>query len=110
MNLDFLNHFNKKEDANLNDFASDLNAFLENTLSTFKNGDSFTIDRFEQSSVVLENRSSGRMHTISMDKIPNNAKEGDILTFLNGELLLDADKTKSVSDRIQSKFDRLKKK
>ena len=32
MNLDFLNHFNKKEDANLNDFASDLNAFLENTL------------------------------------------------------------------------------
>ena len=77
---------------------------------TFKNGDSFTIDRFEQSSVVLENRSSGRMHTISMDRIPNNAKEGDILTFLNGELLLDADKTKSVSDRIQSKFDRLKKK
>ena len=110
MNLDFLNHFNKKEDANLNDFASDLNAFLENTLSTFKNGDSFTIDRFEQSSVVLENRSSGRMHTISMDRIPNNAKEGDILTFLNGELLLDADKTKSVSDRIQSKFNRLKKK
>ena len=59
---------------------------------------------------MLENRSSGRMHTISMDRIPNNAKEGDILTFLNGELLLDADKTKSVSDRIQSKFDRLKKK
>ena len=45
-----------------------------------------------------------------MDKIPNNVKEGDILTFLNGEFLLDADKTKSVSDRIQSKFDRLKKK
>ena len=45
-----------------------------------------------------------------MDKIPNNVKEGDILTFSNGEFLLNVDETKSVSDRIQYKFDRLKKK
>lgn len=110
MNLDFFNHLSKKEDSNLNNFASDLNAFLENTLSNFKNGDSFTIDRFEQNSVVLENRSTRKMYTIPMDKLPNNVHEGDILTFLNGKFLLDANKTKSVSDNIQNKFDRLKKK
>ena len=110
MNLDFLNNLSKKEDSNLNNFTSDLSDFLENNLPTFKNGDSFTIDRFEKSSAVLENRATGKMHTISIDKIPKDVKEGDILTFLNGEFLLDADKTKSVSDRIQNKFDRLKKK
>ena len=110
MNLDFFNHLNKKENSNLSNFTSDLSEFLENDLSNFKNGDSFTIDRFEQNSVVLEDRSTGKMHTISMDKIPNNVKERDILTFLNGEFLLNVDKTKSVSDRIQNKFDRLKKK
>lgn len=110
MNLDFFNNFHKKEDSNLSNFALDLDKFLENNLSTFKNGDSFTIDRFEKDSVVLENKITRKMYTTTIDKLPNNVKEGDILTFLNGEFLLDIDKTKSVSDRIQNKFDRLKKK
>ena len=110
MNLDFLNNLNKKEDSSLSNFTSDLSKFLENSLSNFKNGDSFTIDRFEQNSVVLEHRSTGKMHTISIDKMPKDVKEGDILIFLNDKFLLDIDKTKSVSDRIQNKFDRLRKK
>lgn len=110
MNLDFFNNLNKKEDSNLNSFVSDLQEFLVNNTPSFHNGDTFTIDRFEQNTVVLENRITGKIYIVSVDRIPSNVKEGDILTFLNGEFKFDANKTKSTSDRIQNKFDKLKKK
>lgn len=110
MNLDFFNNLNKKENSNLNDFVSDLHEFLTHNVSTFDNGDTFTIDRFEKNNVIIENRATGKMLTISVDKIPNNVKEGDILIFLNGEFQFNSDKTKSISDRIQNKFNKLKKK
>lgn len=110
MNLDFFNNLNKKENSNLRNFISDIQEFLTHNVSTFQNGDTFTIDRFEKTNVIIENSTTGKMHTISIDKIPNDVKEGDVLTFLNGNFYFNVEKTKAISDRIQNKFDKLKKK
>ena len=110
MNLDFFNNLNKNNNSDLYEFSSELTNFLNNTLSKFNNGDSFTIDRFENNFAVLEKRNTNTFINIPISKIPNDVKEGDILVFHNSEFLLDVDKTKSVNNRIENKFDRLKKK
>ena len=110
MNLDFLNNFNKKIENSSNDLSKDLNNFLESSIPTFNNGESFTVDRFENNFVVLENRKTGKMINIAIDKLPNNSKEGDILLIINGQFILDKNDTCHLHEDIQSRLDRLKKK
>lgn len=81
-----------------------------NNLDRFKDGEKFTVDRFENNSAVLENRETGIFFNVSIFKLPNNLKEGDILLISNGSFILDNQETLNVQEAIQSKFDRLKKK
>ncbi len=81
-----------------------------NDLEIFRDGETFTIDRFENEFAILENRETGKFFNISIFKLPNNLKEGDILSFSNGQFFLNDDKTTHVQEDIQSKFDKLKKK
>ena len=110
MNLDFFNNLNKKINDSISDFTKDLNNFLENNNLSFKDGDCFTVDRFENDFVVLENRKTRKLVNIAINKLPSNLKEGDILSYKNGHFLLDNNKTNKLQNDIQSRFNNLKKK
>lgn len=75
-----------------------------------RDGDTFTVDRFENEFAVLENRNTRKTINISIFKLPNNLKEGDILTVFNGHFILNNEDTQNISTNIQSRFDKLKKK
>lgn len=124
MNLDF---FNRIEDAiertiDKKDSSNELN--IENiTKETISNEnmtveeielankldaiEEFTIDRFEEDIVVLEDRKTGNMININKEEIPEKAKEGDILKRINGKYILDENRTQEVEDRIKRKMDDL---
>ena len=67
----------------------------------------YTIERFEENIVVLENRENQKMINVGRDKIPEWVKEGDIVRVINGKILKDEKKTEEVSERIKNKMDDL---
>ena len=67
----------------------------------------YTIERFEENIVVLENRENQKMINVGRDKIPEGVKEGDIVRVINGKILKDEKKTEEVSKRIKNKMDDL---
>ena len=67
----------------------------------------YTIERFEENIVVLENRENQKMINVDRDKIPEWVKEGDIERVINGKILKDEKKTEEVSERIKNKMDDL---
>ena len=75
-----------------------------------RDGDTFTVDRFENEFAVLENRNTRKIINISIFKLPNNLKEGDILTLSNGNFILNNEETQNIQNDIQSRFDKVKKK
>ena len=75
-----------------------------------RDGDTYTVDRFENEFAVLENRSTKKNINISIFKLPNNLKEGDILTVSNGKFILSNEEIQSLQNDIQNRFDKLKKK
>lgn len=107
MNLDFFNNLSKKINDSISDFTKDLNNFLEN--NSFKDGDCFTVDRFENNFVVLEDRQTENLINVSINKLPSNIKEGDLLSFQNGNFILDKEQTNKLQNDIQSRFNKLKK-
>ena len=68
----------------------------------------YAIDRFEEDSAVCET-SGRRMVNIPFEDIPPDSKEGDILRFEAGIYIKDTEATDVNRQRIQSKFNRLKK-
>lgn len=67
----------------------------------------YTIDRFEENKVVIENRESKEIKNIEKDKIPNNCKEGDIIKCINGKYFLDEEQTQKREKEIQEKYKKL---
>lgn len=104
MNLDFYNNLNKKNDKSSNNFREDLNNYL-----LFMDGDFFTVDRFEDHIAVLENRHTGKLINITINNLPKDVKEGDILSVIDGKLCINEEKTNCLSKNIQSRFNKLKK-
>ena len=67
----------------------------------------YTIDRFEENIAVLEDRKTGKMKNIEKEKIPENAKEGDIIKCINGKYFIDEEETKKVENEIEEKYKNL---
>ena len=67
----------------------------------------FTIDRFEEEMVVIENRKTKEMVNLSKNQIPEGCREGDILKCINGKYFLDKEKTEMVEKEIEEKFKNL---
>lgn len=67
----------------------------------------FSIDRFEENIAILENRESGELINIEIEKLPEDVKEGDILKCINGKYILDKNRTKEETDNIKNKMDSL---
>lgn len=88
------------ENSNINEteieLAKKLNAIQE-----------FSVDRFEDNMVVLENREDGNKINVERSKLPNDIKEGDILKSINGKYSLDKEKTLDETNRIKDKMNHL---
>lgn len=67
----------------------------------------YTIDRFEENIVVLEDRKSGKMKNVERNKIAEECEEGDILKCINGKYILDKEETKRLENDIQDKYKNL---
>ena len=109
MKFDLFNNLNQNISSNnsnnfIESFINELKTYLEQSFNPM-----YTLDRFEGSFAVLENRNSKKMIDIPISNIPSEAKEGDILKLSNGSYIIDHEETKIVSDRIKQKMDNLKK-
>ena len=109
MKFDLFNNLNQNISSNnsnnfIESFINELKTYLDQSFNPM-----YTLDRFEGSFAVLENRNSKKMIDIPISAIPSNAKEGDILKLSNGSYIIDHEETKIVSDRIKQKMDNLKK-
>ena len=78
------------------DLAKKLNAIQE-----------FSIDRFEKNFAVLENRDTREIINIEKEKIPKEAKEGDVLKCISGEYFLDKNFNEQKRKEIKDKMDNL---
>lgn len=67
----------------------------------------FTVDRFEENYVVLENRNTNEIINVNKNELPEGIDEGDILDKINGKYILDRNKTEEVSNRISDKMNNL---
>lgn len=67
----------------------------------------FSIDRFEDNFAVCENRQTGELINIPISELPENAKEGSILTLENGKYILDIESTKKEQKEIKNLVDNL---
>ncbi len=67
----------------------------------------FTVDRFEENYVVLENRKTNEFINVDKSNLPDGINEGDILNRINGKYTVDRDKTEEVSNRISDKMNNL---
>ena len=59
----------------------------------------YVIDRFEGVLAVVED-SLGNMQNVCRDKLPQNAREGDVIVEENGVYTVDADKTHLRAEKI----------
>ena len=67
----------------------------------------FTVDRFEENYVVLENRKTNGFINVNKNELPEDIDEGDILDRINGKYIIDRNKTEEVSNRISDKMNNL---
>ncbi len=111
MNLNFFEELGKainetieKQKVNNIDKLEDEEIELARKLDAIEQ---FTIDRFEENFVVLEDRKTGKMENIEKYKIPDGCNEGDILKCINGKYILDKDETIKVEKEIEDKYKNL---
>lgn len=64
----------------------------------------FTIDRFEEDMVVLENRKTGEMIDVNKEDLPDNLKEGTILKKINGKYFIDEKLNQEISEKLEDKL------
>ena len=67
----------------------------------------FTVDRFEEKYVVLENRKTNEIINVNKNELPEGIDEGNILDKITGKYIIDRNKTEEVSNRISDKMNNL---
>lgn len=70
----------------------------------------YTVDRIEENIVILENRTNNKIIEVELNKLPENIKEGDILTISNNTYIIEENKTKEIKNNIRDRFNKLKNK
>ncbi len=68
----------------------------------------YIIDRIEQDIVICEEE-SGSKAKFSLQEIPKEAREGDVLLNINGVFRIDEEETKRRRQKIREKLNRLLK-
>ena len=70
----------------------------------------YIVDRIEDNIAILENKETKETIDISLDILPNNLKEGNVLKYENNTYTLDKEQEEERRNAIISKFERLKNK
>lgn len=70
----------------------------------------FSIDRFENEFAICENMQTGEMVNIEKSLLPQEAKEGSIIKYENGNYVLDFEKTVKRQENIKNIVNNLFKK
>lgn len=70
----------------------------------------YSIDRFEENFAVCENLQTGEIVNIEKSNLPENAKEGSIVKYENGNYTLDNELTKEKQETIKNMVNNLFKK
>lgn len=70
----------------------------------------YCVDRIEGEIAILENLTTNEIIEVSMEHLPENVKETNILNLIDGIYTLDLKEEEQRKINIRSKFDRLKKK
>lgn len=94
---------NKSNNTNISEVQGIKNEEIElaNKLDAVEK---YTIDRFEENMVVLEDRKTCEIKSIEKEKMPENAKEGDIIKCINGKYFIDEEETKKAENEIDEKY------
>lgn len=67
----------------------------------------FTVDRFEDNVVVLENRKTQEIINMEKEELPEGLKTGDIIKKINGKFYIDRIETEKIEKRIENKMNNL---
>lgn len=65
------------------------------------------VDRFEEEYAVCENRETGEILKIERYKLPNDANEGSVLKYENGQYIIDKNIQEEIAKRIKEKMKNL---
>lgn len=109
MELNFCENLNKSVEKTLDQEDKDVN-ISEIELELAKKLDAvqyFTVDRFEENYVVLENRDTKEMINVKRNDLPKEIKEGSILKCINQKYSIDEKMDKETENRIKNKMNDL---
>ena len=70
----------------------------------------YIVDRIENNIAILENKETKEIVNISLDILPSNLKEGNVLKYENNTYILDTKEEERRKLIISEKFNRLKSK
>lgn len=97
----------EKQESNIEIEGSNINSTEIELAKKLNAIQEFSIDRFEEDMVILENRENGNRINVERNKLPSNLKEGDILKCINGKYSLDKERTQEENNRLRSKMNDL---
>lgn len=109
MNIDFLNNIQENIEKKFETLKEDISDNLINEASKKLGLDNeeFSLDRFEENRAILENRKTNEMIEVDRNRIPKDAKEGDILKFVDNESKIDRELTNQKREEIKEKMNKI---
>ena len=69
----------------------------------------WSIDRIEENIAILENRTTQELKEVDITLLPNNIKEGSIVSYENNIYTLELSKEEKIRQEILERFQRLRK-
>ena len=109
MNIDFLNNIQENIENKFETLKEDIsdNLIDEASKKLGLDNEEFSLDRFEENRAILENRKTNEMIEVDRNRIPKDAKEGDILKFIDNEFKIDMELTNQKSEEIKEKMNKI---
>ena len=69
----------------------------------------WSIDRIEENIAILENKTTQELKEVDITLLPNNIKEGSIVSYENNIYTLELSKEEKIRQEILERFQRLRK-
>ena len=109
MNIDFLNNIQENIEKKFETLKEDIsdNLIDEASKKLGLDNEEFSLDSFEENRAILENRKTNEMIEVDRNRIPKDAKEGDILKFIDNEFKIDMELTNQKSEEIKEKMNKI---
>lgn len=109
MNIEFLNNIQENIEKKLETLKEDIsdNLIDEASKKLGLDNEEFSLDRFEENKAILENRETNEIIEVDRNRIPKEAKEGDILKFLDNEFKIDMELTNQKREEIKEKMNKI---